>query len=184
MDTVTVSYMAGYMPGGNPIQDLAGNDAANLTPVTNTTLPAPDTTITSGPAGGSLTNLTSATLTFSSELGATFECDLDGVGFSSCTSPQNLSALGDGLHSFGVQATDTAGNVDASPASRSWTVDTAAPAVVGRSPAPGATGVTVSTTVTVTFDEDMDSSTLDVTSFTLETTGLALVPATVGYDGP
>ena len=42
-------------------------------------------------------------------------------------SPWTTSALADGVHSVSVRATDAAGNTDAAPATRSFTVDTAAP---------------------------------------------------------
>ncbi len=50
-----------------------------------------------------------------------------GRGLGSCTSPKSYSNLSEGAHKFEVRAIDTAGNVDQSPASFSWTVDTAAP---------------------------------------------------------
>ena len=46
---------------------------------------------------------------------------------AACTSPWTTAALADGGHSFSVRARDAAGNTDASPATRSFTVDTAAP---------------------------------------------------------
>ncbi|QJR10957.1 hypothetical protein DSM104443_02027 [Usitatibacter rugosus] len=87
---------------------------------------AADTAIVSGPSGA--TTQVSATFTFSSpEGGVTFECRLDGAAFAACTSPRVLSALSDGSHTFDVRAKDSAGNVDPTPASRTWTVDTTAP---------------------------------------------------------
>jgi hypothetical protein len=62
-----------------------------------------------------------ATLSFSSEPGATFRCSLDGNSFSDCTSPLSVKAAL-GRHSFVVFAKDAAGNVDDSPATASWTV--------------------------------------------------------------
>jgi uncharacterized delta-60 repeat protein len=86
----------------------------------------PETTINSGPSG--FVRGTSASFGFSSsELGSTFECRLDGATYNGCDSPKSFSALPDGPHTFRVRATDSNGNVDASPASRTWTVDTVSP---------------------------------------------------------
>jgi RTX calcium-binding nonapeptide repeat (4 copies) len=85
----------------------------------------PETTITSGPSG--TVNSSSASFAFSSTEPSTFECALDGASFSSCSSPQNYTALSEGSHTFQVRATDAAGNADPTPAERSWTVATTAP---------------------------------------------------------
>jgi hypothetical protein len=86
----------------------------------------PDTTIGSGPSG--TTGSTTASLLFSStEPGSTFECRLDGSTWAPCASPQDYSALADGSHTFEVRAADATGNVDLTPAARTWTVDTAPP---------------------------------------------------------
>lgn len=80
----------------------------------------PETTITKAP--GRLKVKTKkkrarATVSFeSSEAGATFECQLDGSGYSACTSPKPLSVK-KGNHTLLVRAVDAAGNVDPSPAS-------------------------------------------------------------------
>jgi hypothetical protein len=86
---------------------------------------APQTTITSGPAGPTADN--TPTFAFTSEAGATFECKVDAAAFASCASPFTTPSLGDGPHTFSVRATDAATNVDASPATRAFTVDTVAP---------------------------------------------------------
>ena len=84
----------------------------------------PQTTIDSGPA--STTTETSATLSFSaSESGSSFACKLDGGGWAACNPPKSYSSLGLGSHTFSVRATDLAGNTDATPATRSWTVEEA-----------------------------------------------------------
>ncbi|MBA2384619.1 MAG: DNRLRE domain-containing protein, partial [Actinobacteria bacterium] len=83
----------------------------------------PDTTINSGPSG--TVGTADATFTFSANEGeSTFACSLDGAGFASCTSPKAYTGLVDGSHTFEVRATDPVGNIDPSPASRTWTVDT------------------------------------------------------------
>ncbi len=85
----------------------------------------PETTIDSGPTAGSTINDATPTFGFSSnEAGSTYECQLDNGGFSACTSPFTTATLSDGSHTFEVRAIDPAGNIDASPASRNFTVDT------------------------------------------------------------
>jgi hypothetical protein len=89
-------------------------------------IPVPGTTIDSGPPNP--TNDDTPTFTFSSnQLSSTFECRLDGGGFSPCASPFTTPVLGDGSHTFQVRANDT-GKIDPIPASQTFTVDTAAPA--------------------------------------------------------
>jgi predicted NUDIX family NTP pyrophosphohydrolase len=100
----------------------------------------PETTIESGPAG--VTNDPTPMFTFSSnDQSATFKCRVDGGTFSSCTSPHTTTSLSNGAHTFEVRATDDAGRTDASPAARSFTVDTAPPAtpvLTGTEPGPPA----------------------------------------------
>jgi hypothetical protein len=86
----------------------------------------PDTTITAHPDDPSSSADASFSFT-STEAGSTFECQLDGGGFSTCTSPQEYTGLADGAHTFEVRAIDAASNVDPTPASFNWTIDTVAP---------------------------------------------------------
>jgi Big-like domain-containing protein len=104
-------------------RDAVGNaDASPATRNWTVDRVAPQTSISAGPTG--TVNSRTATLTFSSdEAGSTFECRLDGSAYSSCTSPKQHTEVTDGPHSFDVRATDAAGNVDATPATRAWTVD-------------------------------------------------------------
>jgi hypothetical protein len=87
---------------------------------------APDTTLTSGPSGP--TSDSTPTFAFSSELGATFRCKVDAAAYSPCASPFTTAALSEGAHTFSVQALDTFGNLDPTPAARSVIVDTVGPA--------------------------------------------------------
>jgi hypothetical protein len=81
----------------------------------------PQTTIASGPPTSSQS--ASATFTFASSEGAsTFTCRLDGAGFVPCTSPKTYTGLGDGDHTFNVQAVDAAGNADATAATYTWRI--------------------------------------------------------------
>ena len=109
--------------------DGAGNtDASPASRAWTVTAPPadttpPDTTISGGPSG-TVTN-GSASFSFdSTEAGSTFTCRMDGGAWGACTSPKAYAGLANGSHTFDVRATDSAGNVDASPASRTWTVNT------------------------------------------------------------
>jgi hypothetical protein len=94
------------------------------TPTPPDTTP-PNTSISSGPA--SSTTSTSASFAFTStEAGSSFECKLDSGSYTACTSPKAYSGVSVGSHQFSVRAKDAAGNVDATPAIQSWTVETIA----------------------------------------------------------
>jgi len=94
---------------------------------------APETTITSNPGDPSTSADPSFSFTGDDGSGtgvASFECDLDSVGFSPCTSPQDYTGLSDGSHTFQVRAVDVSGNTDATPATFTWTVDTTGPSII------------------------------------------------------
>ena len=55
-------------------------------------------------------------------LDLTFECAVDLGLFELCTSPESLQGLEAGLHTFRVRTVDLAGNTDATPATRSFTI--------------------------------------------------------------
>jgi hypothetical protein len=86
----------------------------------------PETTIDGGPSAS--TTSTDAAFAFSADEPATFDCSLGASDFAPCTSPQDYSGLTPGGYSFRVRATDTAGNVDGTPATRVWTVVSPPPA--------------------------------------------------------
>ena len=110
------------------ISDRVGNEAIYTLPTSTVKvdLVPPQTTIDVAPSDPS--GDASPSFEFSSNEGdATFECRIDGGAWGACTSPKSYAGLADGSHAFEVRATDSAGLTDATPASHTWTVDTAAP---------------------------------------------------------
>ncbi|HLF41335.1 MAG TPA: phytase [Acidimicrobiia bacterium] len=99
------------------VVDLAPPSGPDTTP--------PETSITAGPAG--TVSSTTASFSFSANEPATFSCRLDGGAAEACASPRSYDGLADGPHHFEVSATDTAGNTDATPAERDWTIDSTVP---------------------------------------------------------
>jgi large repetitive protein len=122
------------------VRDAVGN--FDPTPATRNwvvDLTPPNTTITAGPTG--LVAVASASFTFTAnEANARFECSRDNGPFAACMSPVPLTALGQGPHTFAVQAIDAVGHVDQTPATQSWTVDTIAPDIVITDPMAASTG--------------------------------------------
>jgi len=98
-------------------QDSVGNQSGMATfswVIDITGPPAP--TITS-------TAISNKKVTFQftdSQAGVSFLCQLDGKGFSLCSSPISYSGLASGSHIFSVKAQDSAGNLSA-PTSFTWT---------------------------------------------------------------
>jgi Putative esterase len=152
--------LAGLAAGSHTFEVRAIDSASNIDPspasfswVIDRT--APDTTVTSGPA--SPTNSTNATFTFTStETGSTFECRLDSAVFAACSTPLSYGSLASGSHTFRVRAMDAAGNVDASPAVYTWSIDTTAPntSITG-GPGPASN----SSSATFTFSANQANST-------------------------
>jgi hypothetical protein len=104
--------------GNNDSSPALGFWTADSTP--------PDTTITKAPSG--FDSATGPDIEFSSsEANATFACSLDGAAATACSSPDHLSGLADGPHTFSVRATDAFGNQDPSAAAVQWTLDSTPP---------------------------------------------------------
>ena len=121
----------GLADGDHTFSVRATDPAGNLDPTSadqswSVDTMAPDTTISGGPSG--ITQSTSADFDLTSDkAGSTFECQLDAGPWESCTTPDGLAGLADGDHTLHARAIDSRGNVDPTPDSRSWTVDTLAP---------------------------------------------------------
>jgi hypothetical protein len=157
-ECLTPHQVTGLTPGTHTFAvqavDIDGN--VDPTPATYTwtvDTAAPDTTITS---------VTSGSIVFdfaASEQGSSFECSLDGAAFEACTSPKRYTGLADGSHRFEVRAIDQAGNVDPTPATHTWTVDTTAPqTTIGLG---GPSETTASTRATFIFSASEQGSTFE-----------------------
>ena len=132
--------------------DSAGNtDATPAAYSWTVDTTAPVTTITDGP--DALTKLTTASITFTANEPASFECALDNDMFSECRT--EYTGLTDGQHRLQVRATDRVGNTDATPAAYSWTVDTTAPVTTITD---GPDALTKLTTASITFTADEPAS--------------------------
>ena len=118
---------------------------------------APETTITSGPSGAIAS--TSAAFSFAADEAVDrFECSLGAAPFASCPSPQVYSGLADGTYEFGVRAVDRALNPDATPAVRTFTVDTRAPQTTITA---GPSGTITSSSATFSFVADEPGATFE-----------------------
>jgi hypothetical protein len=112
--------------GCAPRRDIGADEFVPLTPPTQFDCNPPDTSFLSGPSGPTTDN--TPTFSFaSSESSSTFQCSFDGGAPTPCASPLNSAPLSDGPHTFAVQAIDASSNVDPTPATRSFTIDTTAP---------------------------------------------------------
>lgn len=135
----------------NGYNGAAANWTETYVPICDDALP-PDTVINGWPL--TLSGDTTPTVLFyATESGTTFECRVDSGAWLACTSPFTAGPLADGAHTIAVRAIDLAGNVDPTPASTSFTVDTVPPppAVID-SPTEGQTLTTRDVTVSFTLE--------------------------------
>jgi hypothetical protein len=119
-------------------KDRAGNiDPSPAVHAWITDTSTPDTEILSGPTG--TTASTTATFTFDSPNAGPavyFTCSLDSSFFVLCFSPVTINNLGEGSHTFQVRVHTLAGNVDPTPATRTWVVDLTSPVSLNLSAGP------------------------------------------------
>ncbi len=123
--------------------------------------PAP--TITGKPANPTATATTaSATFTFTDSAGLTFKCSLDGSAFAACASGKSYSVLGQGNHTFSVEA--FSGSTASNATSYSWAIVPPTPTITGHPANP-----TGSTSATFTFNDTQPGvifhCSLDASSF-------------------
>jgi hypothetical protein len=110
---------------------LASHDFNFVTSVPGDAGP-PETTMQAGPVAGLVTREPAVDIVFAGSDDLSYAanlvptCELDGRPHAPCSSPASL-ALADGRHTFAVRMTDQAGQVDPSPATVAWTVDTRPP---------------------------------------------------------
>jgi hypothetical protein len=122
--------------------DPAGNESTSTAYTWTIDLTNPVVTIDPASEPADPTNQTSANFVFrSNQEGSTFECRLDTDNFAACSSPKAYSGLADGRHSFGVKATDPAGNVGLATV-YDWSVDTVPPLTTITSEPPAVTSST------------------------------------------
>ncbi len=109
---------------------------------------APETTIAAGPAPTTAGSTRRVKIEFAADEAATFRCLLDGRAVTPCASPRVvLPALKKGRHQLTITATDAAGNVDATPARRSFAIDLTPPGI----PVGGSVGVTAGGALRITL---------------------------------
>jgi hypothetical protein len=93
-----------------------------------------------------------------------------------------LVPLAMGANSITLTVTDSAGNIGRNTIVVTRITDTTPPTVVSASPVSGASGVGINASVTVTFSEEMDQSTINTTTVTLMDGANNPVTATVTYN--
>ena len=142
-----------------PVDDAASRtdaaptvDASSSSPPVER--PVPETFIETRPPARS--GSSSALFRFTASLGfSTFECALDTVVFTRCSSETTFEGLSDGPHTLQVRAYSRDGVYDDTPAEHAWTVDTRPPNVEWGAQVPARVGPV---DVVVVFDVDEPAS--------------------------
>jgi hypothetical protein len=74
-----------------------------------------------------LSNSASGTFTFTADGAITYQCKVDSGTWGHCNLWYNFTGLADGSHTFSVRGIDQSGNMDLTPATYTWTIDTTPP---------------------------------------------------------
>ena len=130
----------GLGEGSHEVAIIASDDAGNtsLSPARymwRVDQTAPVASINAVEPAASVTNSTAVMMTFSANESSSFECSLDGETYQTCSSPLEVSGLGEGQHQIDVRALDVAGNSSVA-ASYIWSVDLTAPVLAFESVVP------------------------------------------------
>ncbi len=172
--------------------DVVFNDSAGPGPV-DTTPPTAPTNLTASAAGSTAIALIWTAST--DNVGVTgyrverctgTTCtDFAEIASVTGTSAEDTGLTASTTYRYRVRATDAAQNLSPFSAIVQETTGTAAdttpPTVTSVTPADGATGIGVGTTVTAVFSEAMDPATITPENITLRTAGNTSVPAAVSY---
>jgi Ca2+-binding RTX toxin-like protein len=120
-DGVTESSIVCGDDADTAVVDTADVTNADCETVSRPDVTAPQTTIGSGPKAKTKAR-TARLVFFSTEESSTFQCKLDRGPWKACTSPKTYKKLKPGRHVFQVRAKDKAGNVDRTPAKKTWRI--------------------------------------------------------------
>lgn len=159
-------------PGGALTVVLEGTDEilpdiTITSPEDNALLNTPSVTVT-GNASDSISWIKSVTINGTSAglTGETYTSDIQ---------------LTEGQNTITATATDAAGNTGT--ATITVTLDTTPPAVTSTTPVDNDTGVLVNTTITATFSEEIDASTITTTTFSLNSETSGAISGSVTNNG-
>jgi hypothetical protein len=155
-----VASYANLADGTHTLRVRARDARGNMGPVVERSVTVDNTgpsVLFDAPAGGSTTGSTmgvawhvNPATVGAGESGQTFTCQLDNGATNACTSPLNLSGLGNGLHTLRVTARDDLGNAGPT-ASVSWNVSAPAaqsvPVPAAPAPAAGVLGTSAANAV-------------------------------------
>lgn len=118
-------YMNHVIPAGGRWYSIVGGSLRRLQ-LGDEPIGGSQTSIDSGPEGTDPDP--TPTFEFSSTVaGATFQCRLDGGGWTACDPTTTLPSLADGPHVLLVRSVAPDGAVDPEPASQAWTVEAPPP---------------------------------------------------------
>jgi hypothetical protein len=186
------SYAATIKSGSSGVKDLAGNallaDKTWTFSTVDTT--APQAPVIVGPANDYFDSDGNFVVSGTAENGSTVEL-LEGASIVGRVTADgsgdwsvSLSSITQGEHTYTARAKDAANNTSGLSNPLEVTVDATAPKVESTLPVPGARGVARSTSITATFSDRMDESTLTAQFLKLvnTATGKRVNNAAISYD--